>query len=301
MKGFVNRKNYFEGWFQKIYLKEQRAAVLIIFGYATQNTREQFGFIQILLPRQRPLIYYFPKHEVTIDLINQKVQMKDNLFSTREIRIDSELLKMNLRLSVSTHDQSLKNTMGYTYYLPGLPCYHAVVNASHLVSGSIQFNKVSFQLNDERAYLEKNWGNSFPKDYVWLHAIDPADTGVSLLFSCAYIFWMGRIHFKHVGYICLNGLEIDFRELKNVKIECRKSLSTTFCISLLSDTVTLRIDVISLGKITLKGPDQGRLSRDILHHPDVKMLVSIIIDTYIDNCQLVGNFEVVGSDFINEV
>jgi hypothetical protein len=108
----MNRPSYFEGWFQKIYAVEHRASVLIIYGYATQNPPERFGFIQILLPNERPLLYYFPKHEVDLDLTNHVVRMGNNLLSTQEITIASEVLQMNLRLSVKHPVQSLKNTMG---------------------------------------------------------------------------------------------------------------------------------------------------------------------------------------------
>lgn len=301
LRGFMNRPSYFEGWFQKIYAVEHRASVLIIYGYATQNPPERFGFIQILLPNERPLLYYFPKHEVDLDLTNHVVRMGNNLLSTQEITIASEVLQMNLRLSVKHPVQSLKNTMGYTYYIPNLPCYHAVVNPAHWVSGDIQFNGNSIELTNERGYLEKNWGTSFPQDYLWLHALDPSDSGVSLLFSCASMHWMGRTFRKHVGHIRYKGIEMDLRELKQVTIRCVKESSLSYSITLSSKTISLRIEVVSVRQVTFKGPDQGQMSRDIIHHADANMLVTIRTDVFQESLQLIGNFEDMGSFFLPEI
>lgn len=298
LRGTINRQNFFEGWFQKIYSMEHQASVVIIYGYATQNPPDRFGFIQILVPDEHPQCYYFPKQEVRMDPTNHIVRMGKNLLSTQEVLISTELFQINLRMSVTYPIRGLKNSMGYTYYIPNLPCYHAVLNPAHLVSGSIEYHGKSILLTNERGYLEKNWGTSFPQDYLWLHALDPNDSGVSVLFSYASIEWMGKSFDKHVGHIRFRGIEIDLRELRQVEIQCEKKSPSVYGISLISKTVSLVIEVISVKQVMFKGPNYGKLSRDILHHADSKIFVTLTSESHHESFQLIGNFEDIGSLFM---
>ncbi len=82
--------------------------------------------------------------------------------------------------------------MGYSYYIPTLPCYHSVLNKSHLISGEIQYPDNNYLLDNALGYMEKNWGTSFPDNYFWMHAVDPTNPSISLLFSQAEIKWLGK-------------------------------------------------------------------------------------------------------------
>lgn len=299
LRGTVNRHNFFEGWFQKVYSIEHRASVVIIYGYATKNPPERFGFIQILVPGEYPISYYFPKEEVTMDPTNHIVRMGKNLLSIKELLISTELIQINLKMSVTYPIRGLKNSMGYSYYLPNLPCYHAVLNPAHFVSGTIQINGRSTVLTNERGYLEKNWGISFPQDYLWLHALDPTDSGVSVLFSHASIEWMGKSFDKHLGHIRFRGTEIDLRELRHVDIRCVKKSPSEYRISLISKTITLVIEVESVRQVVFKGPNSGKLSRDILHHADSNIFITLTSESHNESFKLIGNFEDIGSLFVS--
>jgi hypothetical protein len=144
--------------------------------------------------------------------------MGSNVLSTRNIQIQTNDLSIQLDLINNNIDERYKNSMGYNYFIPNLPCYHSVLNRSHMISGSIRNGSSEFLLNDDIGYMEKNWGTSFPDKYVWMHAIDPHNPSVQILFSQAEIKWMGKTFVKHVGYVHFQERHIDLRTLRNCKI-----------------------------------------------------------------------------------
>ena len=291
LKGAFERNKYFEGWFQKIYSSEHQASFVIIYGYATANSPDTFGFIQLLLPGKLPRLLYFPKNEITCDKDRHIMVMGKNKMSKDSIEIDTKDIRIKLNFKNDQLIQTFKNSMGYSYFVPNLPCYHSVLNAYHFVSGEIRHGDVQYSLVNEMGYLEKNWGTSFPESYLWLHAIDPKNSQISLLFSRAEIKWLGKKFIRHVGHFRIDGMEIDLRELRNISIITLDQNPEKQIIRIESKSLKLDIS-INLGKnVILKGPTNGELSRDIIHHTDAVIDVNMIMENNIRQFRMVGNFE----------
>lgn len=291
LKGTFDRNKYFEGWFQKVYLSELQASFVIIYGYATANSIDSFGFIQLLLPGKLPRFLYYPKNEITCDHNRHIVTMGTNKMSKDCIEIDEKDISIKLSFKNNQLIQTFKNSMGYSYYVPNLPCYHSVLNSCHLASGEIRHDDCHYSLVDEIGYMEKNWGTSFPESYFWLHAIDPNDTQVSLLFSHAEVKWLGEKFIRHVGHFRMDGREIDLRTLRNFSF---KKIDQNTQIQIIRiESKSLKLDIsIKIGKnVILKGPTNGELSRNIIHHADAIIDVNMIMDDKIRQFQMVGNFE----------
>lgn len=291
LKGALNKNKYFEGWFQKVYSSELQASFVIIYGYATANSLDTFGFIQLLLPGKLPRLLYFPKNEISFDKDNHIMVMGTNKLSKDAIEIDTKDISIKLNFKNNQLIQTFKNSMGYSYFLPSLPCYHSVLNPSHFVSGEICYDGGQYSLVNEMGYLEKNWGTSFPENYFWLHAIDPKNPQISLLFSRAEIKWLGKKFIRHVGHLRIDGIEIDLRELRNIRIITLDQNAEVQIIRFESKSLKLYIS-INIGKnVILKGPTNGALSRDIDHHADAVIDVKMTTENKIRQFQMVGNFE----------
>jgi hypothetical protein len=291
LKGALNKNKYFEGWFQKVYSSEHQASFVIIYGYATANSPDTFGFIQLLLPGKLPWLYYFPKNEISFDKDNHIMVMGTNKLSKDLIEINTKDISIKLNFKNNQLIQSFKNSMGYSYFVPNLPCYHSVLNPSHVVSGEIRYDDGQYSLVNEMGYLEKNWGTSFPENYFWLHAIDPKNPQISLLFSRAEIKWLGKKFIRHVGHLRVDGIEIDLRELRNISITTLDQNTEVQIIRFESKSLKLYIS-INIGKnVILKGPTNGALSRDIDHHADAVIDVKMSTENKIRQFQMVGNFE----------
>jgi hypothetical protein len=294
LRGNLERNTYFEGWFQKIYSKEYNSSFVIIYGYATRNTEDTFGFIQILFPNKTTEIIYFNRNEFSCDPDRHIVRMGENLLTTEIIQINTKDLIIHLKLMNNHVSKTFKNSMGYNYFLPNLPCYHAVLNTGHLVSGEIKQKNERFIIENELGYLEKNWGTSFPENYCWLHAVDPNDSQISLLFSLAEIKWLGKKFIKHVGHFRFDGTQIDLRELNNIAVDYLTLSRNKQVIRITSKTILIEISITIGNKVIFKGPAEGKLSRDIIHFTDEVIDVSFIQNNKTRMFRLVGNFENIG-------
>ena len=295
LRGNFEGEKYFEGWFQKVYSTKHKWSFIIIYGYATRNAYEKFGFIQLLLPNENIKIIYFPKSEISCDPNRHIIRMGNNILTTEIIRIHSSNLYVHLNLSNNQPIRTFKNSMGYMYFIPNLPCYHSVLNTSHVVAGEIIYNDDRYSLYNEIGYLEKNWGTSFPETYFWLHAVDPTNVEVSLLFSRAEIKWLGQKFIKHVGFFHVDGKQIDLRDLKNFVFSSFMPTPENQILRITSNTISLEISILYRKKVKFKGPAEGQLSRDIHHYTDALIEVSFIQNQKARLFHLVGNVENIGS------
>jgi len=290
-RGHFERSNFFEGWFHKIFSEQYQASIVIIYGYTTGEVSDKFGFIQVYIPDQDPIVLYYHKEVVICDPRKHEVRMGTQVFSPEQIHIQTEELTVDLKFSENELVKTLKNSMGYHYFIPNLPCYHAVCNASHRATGQIRATAGKFFLNNEKAYLEKNWGTSFPKQYVWLHAIDPLNTEVSLLISQAEIHWLGKKFLRHVGYLCLNGKQIDMRLMKRVESKFDEKNSDSQLIQFKSRDNELLLSIETNQQVTFLGPEAGALRRKIVHFTDVHVTMQLIQGKQSRTINLVGNYE----------
>jgi hypothetical protein len=295
LRGNLERNTYFEGWFQKIYSKEHNSSFVIIYGYATSNTEDTFGFIQILFPNKTTEIICFNRNEFSCDPNRHIVRMGENLLTTEIIQINTKEVKIHLKLMNNHVSKTFKNSMGYNYFLPALPCYHAVLNTGHLVSGEIKQKNERFIIKNELGYLEKNWGTSFPETYYWLHAVDPNDPQVSILFSRAEIDWIGKKFIRHLGHLRFDEKQVDIRSLKNVTVSILSSCKDKHEIRISSKTLQIEISITHNHKVRFKGPFNGKLSRDIIHFTDSIIQIRLSENNKSRMLQLVGNFENLGS------
>ena len=296
LRGNLNRKQYFEGWFQKIYLKELQVSIIIIYGYATRNTEDTTGFIQLILPGNNPLLLLYPKRLISWDTKKHIIQIGNNYFSPEKIKIQTNEMQLDLQLVNNQVIKTFRNSMGYHYFIPNLPCYHSIMNRSHLVSGEIYYQDNSYSLNSDWGYWEKNWGTSFPENYCWIHAVDPKNEQVSLLFSTAEIKWLGKSFKRHLGHIRLGEREIDLRELKGFTLEILLLTHNNHVIRISSNKIHIDISITIQHKAILKGPEEGNLSRDILHHTDATIDVFITENEMTSMYRMIGNYENISSD-----
>jgi len=72
-----------------------------------------------------------------------------------------------------------------------MECYHGIVSLDHAVAGSLDIGGSAILFDEGRGYIEKDWGSSFPKAYVWMQSNHFDRPGVSFNVSVADIPWFG--------------------------------------------------------------------------------------------------------------
>ena len=66
---------------------------------------------------------------------------------------------------------TMPDVMGWTAWVPLAPeCRHGVVSVGGEARGTLVIDGTPMRVDGGTAYIEKDWGSSFPKSHVWLQA-----------------------------------------------------------------------------------------------------------------------------------
>ncbi|ABX81989.1 tocopherol cyclase family protein [Acholeplasma laidlawii] len=260
----LQKKNYFEGWYFKSVTSNQNISIAVIPGVSLAID-DRHAFIQVFVYTNNTLEksvhnYYFrfDINDFKADKHKFEVSIKDNKFSLEGITLNLEdedtVIRGNYQISnpVKLPQSLLQPTiMGPFSYLPLMECYHGILSMNHTISGTIYYNDIAIDFNEGRGYIEKDYGKSFPKGYVWVQTnhFEKADT--SLFLSVAAIPYLGITfngfivnfyhNLKHYRFATYNGSKIKVEDIgqKEVRYSFRKRKYTLEVEAKIDDFVTL--------------------------------------------------------------
>ena len=291
-----NIENYFEGW----YFKNTNLNKTISFipGINIKNGKKSC-FIQIITNSES---YYIPYsfEDFKFSYNPFFIKIKDNFFSEEEIvlNIDYNNLKVNGNLLFS-HNINLKkkilmpNIMGPFSYIPNMECNNAILNLYNLVNGSLKINDETFNFKNGIGYIEKDWGTSFPKNYIWCQGNCFSNkTNTSLFLSIANIPFK---NFSFTGFICvlyLAGKEYKFTTYNFAKLEEYKIVDNYVNIVLSRKKYKLIITARNKDARKLLAPQNGdmniHVSESVNSELDIILFKnnSVVYKDYSTNCGL---------------
>lgn len=186
--------NYFEGWYFKFVTKDLES-IAFIFGISI-TSKESHAFIQINYNSTLETQYIkFPIESFKYSKDEFKISLDDNYFSKDEIRINLKNPKIvgNFLLK---DIQDIKKTvfspgiMGPFTFTPFMECYHGLINMNATSYGSLDINGKILDFNEGKAYVEKDWGKSFPEKWIWAQGNNFKEKSAALVFSVAKIPWL---------------------------------------------------------------------------------------------------------------
>ncbi len=199
-QGNKKTDHYFEGWYYKLVSYDLKTSVAFIPGISI-NKSDPHAFIQVFISSNNHIETHYIRYEsnqFTYSHDSFMVQIEKQLFTKNKIEIDIENKGIQIYGLVTLNEHTpikknlyAPNIMGPFAYLPFMECNHAVISMQSLVLGEIIINGDAIDFNYGKAYLEKDWGKSFPKDYIWLQSNHFEDNDTSLMFSYATIPFMG--------------------------------------------------------------------------------------------------------------
>lgn len=198
-QGKYKTKHYFEGWYYKIIDKSMVHAIAVIPGISIgRDLTDSHAFIQILTNENQVECFRFPLSEFSFCEKEFAVRIADNFFSRDKLRL--KLKGKNFSISgrleftnIAELPKSLimPGIMGPYTYAPFMECYHGIINIHHLMIGSLKISERTIDFTDGYGYIEKDWGKSFPKTWVWLQSNHFGNEDITLMFSAARIPWLG--------------------------------------------------------------------------------------------------------------
>ncbi len=226
MKRFYH-KTYFEGWYYKQVDKTTNHTISFI--PSVSFTKESsIAYLQVIYQNGNNLISDMCKYDISEFVVSSEsfsVIVHKNYFSDKKLNVD--FTGDNLRIkgllnfsNLTRLDYSLlnPNIMGPFSYIPFLQCNHAVISMKHSLCGAVTINGEEVVFDGGTGYIEKDWGRSFPKKYVWIQCGNFTKESTSLFFSVATV---PVLSINLEGFICnllLNGRQYRFAKYTGAKL-----------------------------------------------------------------------------------
>lgn len=282
LQGKTTKAKYFEGWYFKQVNQKLNKTISFIFGISTHDL-DPHAFIQVI--HSHPLKTYYVRYGLDRFFMKEDgYQLGDSYFAQNEMKIDiqTETLSCvaNLHFEHLTPLSSslyMPNIMGPFAYLGKMECNHGVVSMHHRVNGTLLINGEAWDFDQDVGYIEKDWGKSFPKRYIWLQGNHFTDPQTQLMVSVADIP-IGLFHFE--GLIAQLNHPLYAKRMATYTLARRKSLEKTedgFILTLKQGKTTWRLDVQISEKAELISPKNGKMKDIIKEGLGGKITLSISI------------------------
>ena len=201
--GWGRRERYFEGWYFKLVDPTRRTVFAVIPGISMGQDGEQHAFIQVLDGAACKSSYHrFDAHDFKPSAQGFSLQLGGNSFSSKHVVLDLPGLRGRLDFEETTPWPKMLGApgiMGWYSFVPFMECYHGVVSLHHQLRGQLEVSGKPIDFGGGLGYVEKDWGTSFPKAWIWMQSNHfEAHEKTCLMASVAHIPWLGS-HF--IGYI----------------------------------------------------------------------------------------------------
>lgn len=194
--GSKKSKNFFEGWYFKIVDKNNLYKFAFIPGISYGDYPcHHHSFIQIVNGYDNTYDYKkFTEKSFRFNNDRFKISIDSNTFS-----LDGINLHLRYKNKYIIGDIKFKNiakwpdttvnpgSMGFYNYLSFMECYSQVCILDGDIIGSLNIDGKVVDFTGGKVYVEKNWGKSFPKSWLWVQSNNFDTKKVSLTCSLATI------------------------------------------------------------------------------------------------------------------
>lgn len=213
--GWGIQQRYFEGWYFKVVSPDERYALAFIPGIAMGEQGVAHSFIQIMDGKRCKAHYHRYAAEAFQPAHGHfSVSVGGSVFSSDQMVLDLPEAKGMLRFRDPFSWPKMLGApgiMGWYSFVPFMECNHGIVSMDHRLEGTLELNlgdgPSTIDFTGGKGYIEKDWGRSFPRAYVWMQSNHfGGQARASLMASVAHIPWLTG-HF--VGFI--SGFLLDNR------------------------------------------------------------------------------------------
>ena len=279
-KNYLNKKkNYFEGWYFKN--TNLQRGISFIPGINIYDTGAK-AFIQIITNNMSYFVHY-NINDFQFYYNPFSIRIGNNSFSKESIDINIEDKFQNLKIYGNIKYSNSKNIntnifapniMGPFSYIPFMECNHAILSMQNDINGYININDEIIQFNNNKGYIEKDWGCSFPKSYIWCQGNNFQKNNASFMFSVADIPFK---LFTFKGFICsllINKEEFKFTTYNNAKLVEYDIKENSFSITFKKDLYILNIKSNYSKGLKLVAPVKGKMAKDFFESISASVTVN---------------------------
>jgi len=271
-QGTHRKKGYFEGWYLKLIDSTRTSVFALIPGVSIGKTKEEsHAFVQLINAITGKTEYFrFAFEEFSADSKKFDVRIGGNHFWDGGVEVDlhneTTSLKASLRFE---HIEKYPTTffhpgiMGPFSFVPGMECYHGIVNIRHTIVGTMTYNGTTLDMTGGEGYIEKDWGKSFPQAWIWMQANHFAAQNASFMFSIARIPWLGTSFIGLISFLRTDDGFYRFATYNNSKVQSLKMQGDQIQATLKSPTHALSFTAAYARGGILKAPKNGMMLREI--------------------------------------
>lgn len=278
---YINtNKNYFEGWYFKNTNGQKGISFIPGINISKQGEK---AFVQVIT-RDYSYFVNYPIDDFEFGFKPFYIKIGNNFFSKDNIHIDikdkdQDLtilgdIKYSNRKNISTNFFN-PNIMGPFSFVPFMECNHAILNMKSRVDGLVTLNNDKIRFDNGIGYIEKDWGCSFPKSYIWCQGNDFQNPNVSFMISIAEIPFK-LFNFK--GIICsliIDSNEFKFTTYSHTKLIKYEVDDKYLNIILEKGCYSLNIKSEYSTGLKLLAPVKGRMEKDILESISTLIYVTL--------------------------
>ena len=274
-------RNCFEGWYFKNTNHE--CGISFITGMNIDG-KDRKAFIQVITNSS--------SHFINYDISNFKfsfnpfyIKIENNIFSKSGVHVDIKDASQNINIYGDIKYSDSKcidtsffspNIMGPFSYVPFMECNHAILSMQNCVNGFININNNKISFNNDIGYIEKDWGCSYPKSYIWCQGNNFQKSNASFMISIADIPFK---LFTFKGIICVfivdNNEEYRFTTYNNAKLIEYDISDNAFCITLQKGSYYLNIKSVYDKGLKLSAPNKGKMEKAIFE--SISSLITVTL------------------------
>jgi tocopherol cyclase len=192
-------RQFFEGWYFKLISKDNQSRWAVIPGVFHHPDPElRHAFIQVLDGNTRQVIYHrFPVEDFLASKTGFEIRIGRNLFSGEGLVLDLDDDTQRItgeiqfgKLNPWPVKLFSPGVMGPFRFAPFMQTYHGVLSLDHSLDGILKIQQTQEDFTGWRGYIEKDWGQTFPRAYIWMQSNHFPEPRISFTASIATIPWL---------------------------------------------------------------------------------------------------------------
>lgn len=273
-QGYRKKDHYFEGWYFKLVSKDEKYSIAFIPGVSI-NKKDPHLFIQVffiknnLKPTLNTFYIRYPYQKNFYHKDQFEVKIGQSLFSNDKVKIDiKDQIHIEGEISIINKTPIKKslitpNIMGFFGYFGFMECYHGVISMNHHLMGNLLIDGIQYSFDHGKGYIEKDWGKSFPRAYVWVQSNHFKEENVSLMFSYADIPFLGFYFKGLISILHIHGMEYRFATYNFTKVKHEEISPNRVFYTLKKRNLTLQMTAFKKESVDLISPKNGMMNQTI--------------------------------------
>ena len=182
---------YFEEWYFHLHNGKQTLALTPGICYAPKP----FAYLQIAEPAQHLVHFYrYSIKDFHARPGRFNFSLGRHLFSSEQILLNGNGWQGEVDFTERVPFSEKRyhtGMMGPFAFYPKMSCKHAVITIQSPLSGAFFHQEEPYVFSGGNGYVEKDWGKTFPRPYLWIQAHFPLGT---FTLSLARLSVLGGMH-----------------------------------------------------------------------------------------------------------